>query len=65
MDGKIVPIPPSQETVNTLFGANVHTEEEMEVRPSRALLLPRCVLLTWLALRCLLLRRLGLRLGAL
>ncbi len=32
MDGKIVPIPPSQETVNTLFNANVHTEEEMEVR---------------------------------
>ena len=27
---KIVPIPPSQETVNTLFHANVHTEEEME-----------------------------------
>lgn len=34
MDGKIVPIPPSQETVNTLFNANVHTEEEMEARPS-------------------------------
>ena len=30
VDGKIVPIPPSQETVNTLFGANVHSEEEME-----------------------------------
>ena len=27
---KIVPIPPSQETVNTLFHANVHTETEME-----------------------------------
>ena len=34
VDGKIVPIPPSQETVNTLFNANVHTEEEMEARPS-------------------------------
>ena len=32
VDVKIVPIPPSQETVNTLFGANVHSEEEMEVR---------------------------------
>lgn len=32
MDGKIVPIPPSQETVNTLFDANVHSEAEMEVR---------------------------------
>lgn len=32
--GKIVPIPPSQETVNTLFNANVHSEEEMEVRHS-------------------------------
>ena len=31
VDGKIVPIPPSQETVNTLFDANVHSEEEMEV----------------------------------
>ena len=31
MDGKIVPIPPSQETVNTLFDANVHSEAEMEV----------------------------------
>lgn len=30
VDGKIVPIPPSQETVNTLFNANVHSEEEME-----------------------------------
>ena len=30
MDGKIVPIPPSQETVNTLFGADVHSEAEME-----------------------------------
>lgn len=30
MDGKIVPIPPSQETVNTLFNANVHSEAEME-----------------------------------
>ena len=28
--GKIVPIPPSQETVNTLFNANVHSEAEME-----------------------------------
>ena len=27
---QIVPIPPSQETVNKLFDANVHTEEEME-----------------------------------
>ena len=27
---KIVPIPPSQETVNSLFHANVHTEEEVE-----------------------------------
>ena len=34
VDGKIVPIPPSQETVNTLFNANVHSEEEMEVRPA-------------------------------
>jgi hypothetical protein len=31
VDGKIVPIPPSQETVNTLFDANVHSEGEMEV----------------------------------
>ena len=31
VDGKLVPIPPSQETVNTLFDANVHSEEEMEV----------------------------------
>jgi UDP-galactopyranose mutase len=30
VDGKIVPIPPSQETVNTLFNANVHSEEDME-----------------------------------
>ena len=27
---KIVPIPPSQQTVNDLFHANVHSEEEME-----------------------------------
>ena len=27
---QIVPIPPSQETVNKLFDANVHSEEEME-----------------------------------
>ena len=27
---KIVPIPPSRETVNALFHADVHTEEEME-----------------------------------
>jgi len=32
VDGKIVPIPPGQDTVNTLFDANVHSEEEMEVR---------------------------------
>jgi len=30
IDGKVVPIPPCQETVNTLFNANVHSEEEME-----------------------------------
>ena len=27
---KVVPIPPSQETVNTLFHANVNSEKEME-----------------------------------
>ena len=30
VDGKLIPIPPSQETVNILFEANVHSEEEME-----------------------------------
>jgi hypothetical protein len=30
VDGKIVPIPPSQTTVNMLFNANVSSEEEME-----------------------------------
>jgi len=30
VDGKIVPIPPSQTTVNMLFDANVSSEEEME-----------------------------------
>ncbi|MEW5313402.1 MAG: hypothetical protein WDW38_004973 [Sanguina aurantia] len=30
VNGKIVPIPPTQETVNALFDANVHSEEEME-----------------------------------
>lgn len=29
-DFKIVPVPPSQETVNTLFNADVHSEEAME-----------------------------------
>jgi hypothetical protein len=51
VDGKLVPIPPSQETVNTLFDANVHSEEEMEARAPRALRgaaaleapAPRCV----------------------
>lgn len=28
---KLVPIPPTQETVNTLFNSNVHSEEEMQV----------------------------------
>ena len=27
---KIVPIPPNQQTVNTLFGTDIHSEEEME-----------------------------------
>eukprot|EP00239_Pterosperma_sp_CCMP1384_P002863 CAMPEP_0197847792 /NCGR_PEP_ID=MMETSP1438-20131217/7111_1 /TAXON_ID=1461541 /ORGANISM="Pterosperma sp., Strain CCMP1384" /LENGTH=426 /DNA_ID=CAMNT_0043459815 /DNA_START=199 /DNA_END=1476 /DNA_ORIENTATION=- len=30
VNNTIVPIPPSQETVNTLFNANVHSPEEME-----------------------------------
>eukprot|EP00798_Chlamydomonas_sp_ICE-L_P017079 gene17079-23375_t len=30
VDGKLIPIPPSQETVNILFEANVNSEEEME-----------------------------------
>lgn len=29
-DKKIVPVPPNQETVNTLFETNIHTEGEME-----------------------------------
>lgn len=29
-DGKIVPIPPNQDTVNALFDAGVSSEEEME-----------------------------------
>ena len=29
-DGKIVPIPPNQDTVNTLFDAGVKSEEDME-----------------------------------
>ena len=33
---KIVPIPPSQETVNTLFHADVRTEEDMEAMAGRA-----------------------------
>ena len=27
---KLVPIPPVQETVNTLFGTNITSEEEMQ-----------------------------------
>ena len=27
---KIVPVPPNQETVNTLFETDIHSEEEME-----------------------------------
>ena len=27
---QLVPIPPTQETVNTLFGADVHSEAEMQ-----------------------------------
>ena len=27
---KIVPVPPNQETVNTLFGTDIRTEEDME-----------------------------------
>ena len=30
VNGKIVPVPPNQETINTLFNADVNTEEEME-----------------------------------
>ena len=30
VDGKLIPIPPSQETVNILFDAKVSNEEEME-----------------------------------
>ena len=30
VDGKIVPVPPCQQTVNTLFDANVHSESAME-----------------------------------
>lgn len=31
VDGRFVPVPPNQETVNTLFEANVHSEDEMKV----------------------------------
>ena len=30
VDGKIVPIPPNQDTMNLLFDAGVHTEAEAE-----------------------------------
>ena len=56
VDGKIVPIPPSQETINTLFDANVKTEEEMEARRRAQgtawhILADSCAAQAWLAAR--------------